>query len=72
MEMGNNTICRHSMTTINFYIVYIQTNTSPLIFMQSHLQYLLHFSNSSLLDSKYIDLWLANWIWTDLYYENHT
>ena len=44
MEMSNNTICRHAMTSINFYIVYIQTNVSPLIFMQSHLQYLLDFT----------------------------
>ena len=55
MEMSNNTICRHDMTTINFYIVYIQTNISPLIFMQSHLQYSLYSSNSSLLDSKYFE-----------------
>ena len=58
MEMSNNIICRHDMTTINFYIVYIQTNVSPLILMQSHLQYLLDSSNSSLLDSKYIDQFL--------------
>ena len=46
------------MTTINFYIVYIQTNVSPLIFMQSHLQYLLDSSNSLLLGSKYIDRYI--------------
>ena len=50
MEMSNITICRHSMTTINVYIVYIQTNISPLISMQSHLQNVLDFSNLSFLD----------------------